>query len=120
MTSLGLVELTVPTVPPAASMPAELQVRLADTLASSRRLWVRGRLLEPSFRPEAGPEPSWWRRWPGRSAAPAPIPLLRVVTEVSGSSLATDVAVAADGRFEALFDTALPRARRGWRVARHH
>src|SRR5882757_8519519 len=119
MTPLGLVGVTVPTVPPTATTPAELQVHLADSLASSRRLWVRGRLPGLNVQPEAGPERRWWARWPGKSPGAAPVPLLRVETEVSGSRLETDVAVEPDGRFEALFEAELPRARRGWRVARH-
>lgn len=119
MTSLGLVGVTVPTAPPVTALPAELHVRLADALASSRRLWVRGRLPEPTVLPEAEPERHWWARWPGRSEPAPPIPLLRVETEVGGNSLQTDVAVDRDGRFEVLLEAELPKARRGWRVARH-
>src|SRR2546423_15532337 len=109
MTSLGLVGVTVPTAPPVTALPAELQVYLADALASSRRLWVRGRLPEPTVPSEVKPERRWWTRWPGRSEPAPPVPLLRVGTEVGGKSLQTDVAVDRDGRVEVLLAAELPK-----------
>jgi triacylglycerol lipase len=42
-----------------------------------------------------------------------------VQVQVSGEALAATVPLRPDGRFEALFEAALPPARRGWRVARY-
>src|SRR5437660_11705552 len=108
MTTLGLVGATLPTVSPAVITPAELPVCLADTLASSHRLWVRGGLFGPDVPPSAKLERRWWARWAPRPPAPAPLLLVRLETEVSGIRLQTDSPIDTQGRVEALFSTHLP------------
>ncbi|MBV9123384.1 MAG: hypothetical protein JO112_08510 [Planctomycetes bacterium] len=103
---------------PATSGPetAILKIRLEDALASSRRLWVRGRLIDP-----AGPireERKWWERWRRGNAAPLS-PTVHLETRVSGGVIEAEVPLQPDGRFEATLPLVLPLARRGWRVARH-
>src|SRR5437667_250948 len=44
MSALGLVSGDARTPSPPLSLPADVQVRLEDVLASSRRLWLRGRV----------------------------------------------------------------------------
>src|ERR1700730_5098738 len=106
-------------VTPSSTKPV-VQVRLEDTLASAQRLWVRGRLSHfPSPTLENRDSSRWWERWRGKTSQ-EPLPLVQLEMRVSGSVLKTSVPLRADGRFEAQFLPALPTARRGWRVARHH
>ncbi|HTU17507.1 MAG TPA: hypothetical protein VMG10_05535 [Gemmataceae bacterium] len=89
-----------------------------DTLASANRLWVRGQLL---ISPETAvvPQHRWWKRW-GKSPPQLPAaPTVCIHTQISGVTLEADVPVRPDGYFETSFETALPPARRGWRMARH-
>lgn len=96
--------------------PALNDVHMHDTLASLRRLWVRGQLVWPIPNP-AHVKPAWWRRW--RAAPAAPELTAHVQTEVGGTELHADAPVRSDGQFEVSFTADLPLARRGWRMARH-
>src|SRR5262245_21792926 len=118
MTPLGLVE-TEPLRPsaPVSSTP-RLQLRVEDALASSKRLWVRGRLVGLEQFPKRDQDPPWWRFWSRRGPQEA-TPEAALETAVSGTVLRASVPVQADGRFEALFSADLPPARRGWRLARN-
>ncbi len=110
----------VPRAPAEAPAPAPREVSLYDTLAAGRRLWVRGHVAPPEAPPPARPRRrGWWKRLRHEAAAPNPLPLVRVRTEVGGTALQADVALRRDGYFEARFEADLPAARRGWRVARH-
>lgn len=79
---------------------------------------MRGRLLPPPAPPAAG-RAGWWPPWRGRTPPPAPPPAASLESDIGGHVLRTEVAVGADGSFEALLTPALPPARRGWRIARH-
>jgi triacylglycerol lipase len=110
----------VPRAPAEAPHPVISDVFLDDTLATARRLWVRGRVTAAATGPPARPRRRrWWKRLRRGPAAASPVPLVRVRTEVGGTALQADVALRGDGYFEALFEADLPAARRGWRVARH-
>jgi triacylglycerol lipase len=109
----------VPRAPAEAPPPVTSDVYLYDTLATARRLWVRGRVLRPEAAPVRPRRRGWWKRLRRAEAAPTPVPLVRVRTEVGGTALQADVALRGDGYFEALFEADLPPVRRGWRVARH-
>jgi triacylglycerol lipase len=109
----------VPRAPTVAPHPVTSDVALYDTLATGRRLWARGRVVPAEAPPERPRRRGWWKRLRRRSEAPAPVPLVRVRTEVGGATLQADVALRAEGYFEALFEADLPAVRRGWRVARH-
>jgi triacylglycerol lipase len=100
-----------------APAPPSSDVYLDDTLATARRLWVRGCVSPPEAAPARPRRRHWWKRL--RRAAPTPVPLVRVRTEVGGVALQADVALRPGGHFEALFEADLPAVRRGWRVARH-
>jgi triacylglycerol lipase len=100
------------------SAPTIIDIRMHDTLASANRLWVRGQLI---LSPETAalPQPRWWKRW-GKTPPPLPAaPAVHLHTQISGVSLEADVPVRPDGYFETSFETELPSARRGWRMARH-
>ena len=96
--------------------PTLTDVHMHDTLASLRRLWVRGQLVSPIPNP-AHHKPVWWKRWRTTPAAPE-LPA-HVQTEVGGVELHADAPVRPDGQFEVSFTADLPPARRGWRMARH-
>jgi triacylglycerol lipase len=100
-------------VTPTASIPASLQLRVHDILASTYRLWVRGQLI--GVPPHPAPPKRWWHR----NTAEPPTPTVQLETQVSGKSLTADVPLGPLGDFEASFDVELPPARRGWRVARN-
>jgi pimeloyl-ACP methyl ester carboxylesterase len=120
MTPLGLVEATVQSAQTPVPAAPELQVRFEETLASTGRVWVRGRLMEPNLPGnQIDQEPSWWKWWrrhPEPAAAPPPVHL---ETRISGQVLEAKIPLQPDGRFEATFAADLPVARRGWRIARN-
>ncbi len=98
--------------------PSITEVHLYDALGSASRLWVRGRLMIASdILPT--PQRGWWNRW-GKTPSPFSLPpSLHVHTQVSGIDLHADVPLRPDGYFEVSYETELPPARRGWRMARH-
>jgi len=96
--------------------PPEPRLWVGETLASSRRLWLRGRLVAL---PPVAANPHWYRFWWSKSGATKPPPTAHLETRVSGTVIEAEVAVSPDGRFEALLPVQLPSARRGWRVARN-
>jgi triacylglycerol lipase len=104
------------TQPPSA--PPITDVQMHDALASANRLWVRGRLVLP---PPPVPirRRGWWKRWRLAPAPPAPALTAHIQTQVSGITLEANVPVRPDGQFEVSFESELPSARRGWRMARH-
>jgi triacylglycerol lipase len=105
--------------PDPAPPPTAPGVQMHDTLASARRLWVRGRLDLPAPSRAAARKRRWWKRWRRPPAGPNPLPSVHVLTQIVNETLSAEVPVGPDGCFEALFDVALPPARKGWRVARH-
>lgn len=119
MSALGLVSTDArnPSVP--ASDAAALQVRLEDVLASSRRLWLRGRVCGlPTPNPDA--QRHWWDRWRAKPAPETPRPTtLHLATKIGGSGVEADLPLDAAGYFETQLEVTLPPARRGWRVARN-
>jgi triacylglycerol lipase len=89
-----------------------------DTLASARRLWVRGQLIFSAETTSAPPR-RWWIGW-GKTPPPlSALPAIHVHTQISGVDLKADLPVRPDGYFETSFEIELPPARRGWRMARH-
>jgi triacylglycerol lipase len=98
--------------PPPGRTPAPApkpRLHIEDALASPRRLWLRG-----YAEGLAGPVRAWW----GRPGAQPPR-VARLETQAGGAGAVADVALAEDGRFEALLAVELPPARRGWRIARN-
>lgn len=96
-----------------ASLP---QLYFEDALASSRRLWVRGRLTRQKSGDTGNPR-LWSFFFPFTSNR-GPLPsLVHVATKINGQVLEADVPLQADGRFEALFTVNLPGTWRGWRIA---
>jgi triacylglycerol lipase len=89
-----------------------------DTLASSHRLWVRGRLVLPPPTTSAHKR-NWWKPWGRTSDAALPALTAHVHTQVGGVGLEADVPIDSGGEFDVSFETELPPARRGWRMARH-
>jgi triacylglycerol lipase len=110
----------VGTPPPAREVrpeaPPEPRLWVGETLASSRRLWLRGRL---GALPTSTTHGHWYQGWWGKGGASEPPHTAHLETRVSGTLLEADVPVSRDGRFEALLPAQLPPSRRGWRVARN-
>jgi triacylglycerol lipase len=104
---------------PAGALPetCAFQLYLQDTLASSSRLWVRGRVVVGDL-PVAG-LPGWRDRWLGPKPLVAETPRATVQTHVLGETLELQVPLSLDGSFEACFVVGDSSAKRGWRVARH-
>lgn len=103
---------------PRPTTPSISDVHMYDTLGSANRLWVRGRLIVP-LELSTPPKRSWWNRW-GKTAPPPLLPSsLHIDTQVGGIELQADVPLQPDGYFEVSFESELPPARRGWRMARH-
>ena len=101
---------------PLSTTAAGLRLHIAAALASSRRLWLPGRLS--GYRPEPIPQPaSWWHPWRRLPEAPPP-PLARLETHLAGQQLQAEVPVGVYGQFDAGFDVPLSAPRRGWRIAR--
>jgi hypothetical protein len=110
------VQIAEASLSPPPGVDAGVEVLLHDTLASDRRLWVRGRLVLPPIRAHSTGR-SWWKRW--RHTPPPAPDTVEVQTQVGGETLTATVPLNPDGEFEASFEVDLPAARRGWRVARH-
>jgi triacylglycerol lipase len=103
---------------PRPTTPASIDVHMYDTLASAHRLWVRGRLLAP-LESSPAPQRGWWKRWGKTPSLPPLASTVHVQTQVGGVELRAEVPLRPDGHFEVSFETDLPPARRGWRMARH-
>lgn len=98
---------------------ATLDVHMHDTLASANRLWVRGQLIAPQDASAVAVQRGWWGRW-GKAPPPSHMAAsLHIRTQVGGVDLQAEVPLRSDGYFEVTFNTELPPARRGWRMARH-
>lgn len=118
MTPLGLTNTSLGI--PSAAPPTVLGLQVEDALASARRLWVRGRLATmPGGDSRRATPRRWWRPWRRPAEPAAPPPTVHLETRVSGHAFTAEAALAPDGRFEALFTTELPPARRGWRMTRN-
>jgi triacylglycerol lipase len=116
MSALGFVQNQL--TPASVAAPTGLKLYIAAALASSRRLWLPGRLA--GYKPEPiKPATSWWQLW-GRSPVLPPPPTARLETHIAGHHLQTEVPVGSYGEFDAGFDVPLSAARRGWRIARTH
>jgi triacylglycerol lipase len=90
-------------------------VQMQDTLASAHRLWARGQLIIPPL-PNRGRK--WWKRLRTPLVTPPDL-TAHIQTQVGGITFEADAPVSADGQFEISFESELPSARRGWRMARH-
>lgn len=121
MSTLGLVQTTPHLDTTLVSSTTDIQLRIQDALASPGRLWLRGRILdrESTRVPERNGRP-WWQLWSRQHDAPAPPELAQLESHISGKVFQANVPLTPDGRFEAMWVTDLPPARRGWRVARNH
>ncbi len=119
MSALGLVSTASGNNTQAAIASAAIQIHLEDVLASSRRLWLRGRVAGLIPETNAANGPVWWKRWRQTPTAPIQIPPLHLVTKIAGNTLEKDLLVLPDGRFEVQWEVPLPTARRGWHLARN-
>jgi triacylglycerol lipase len=121
MARFGLVD--TPPVPagPAGEAASKMKLHMEEALASARRLWLRGQLLNlpPGTAGHSGGQTAWWarRRDVIVPAVAQPPPLLE--TRVGSRVLTAELQLETDGRFEATFTTELPVAKRGWRIARN-
>jgi triacylglycerol lipase len=114
MAPLGLIDGALPAPEPAATALA-LRLQMEDVLATSHRVWVRGRVLSESINASR----RWWEYW-RRPALPAQSPAVaHLQTRLSSQSFEADVPIGPDGRFEVTFPADLATSRRGWRIARH-
>jgi triacylglycerol lipase len=130
MSALGLIGSGAPTPErPAQSIISEWQLHLEEALASTRRMWIRGRFVR-----HAGPQADlpirrrWWKRkkkMPGIDGLAPPANgdgaprIFRLETRIGGSLVQTEVQPQSDGRFEALIPIDLPSTGRGWRLAKN-
>jgi hypothetical protein len=128
MSALGHSVTGAPVPGPSAQITSDWQLHLEEALASSRRMWVRGRLVNPAA-DAVGSSASirqrwWWRRKKKRTAAVVltladGLARFHLQTQVGGTSLETEVQPGPDGRFEALIEITLPNTGRGWRLAKY-
>src|SRR5262249_25121808 len=93
---------------------------MEEALASSRRIWLRGRLtdLRSNSACETVSDKHWWelrRRQPSLSTVPG----VHLETRVNGQVFSTEIQPATDGTFEATFTINLPVSKKGWRLARN-
>lgn len=120
MAPLGLVPAGTAVPELQANSALDLHLQFEETLASSRRMWLRGRLHGPTLpAPAARTKSRWWDWRSPRPVIPIAPQTAHLETRVAGHVLATDVPLGPDGRFEATFSVPLPVARRGWRIARN-
>ena len=117
MSPLQPVETSSPSASAESPAPPEPRLWVGETLASSRRLWLRGRLA--ALPPLPSTNGHWYKRWWGKAEVPQPPRTGRLEARVSGTVLEAEVPISPDGRFEALLPAELPPARRGWRLARN-
>ena len=117
MSGLGLVSTAAGNPSAATTATPTIDIRLEDVLGHRAAFGCgAGCPVSVSNHPKSGAR--WWNH--GTPTAPAkPLPTLHLVTKIAGSTLETEVAPQADGRFEVEWDVALPPARRGWHLARN-
>jgi triacylglycerol lipase len=119
MTPPELVEQATQAVEPSRRPITEAQLHLEEALASSGRLWIRGRFVDASaLFPEPGKE-HWWVPWRKKAESTAPPEKIRLETRIGGHLLASEAILQPDGTFETCCQGDLPPARRGWRIARN-
>ena len=116
MSIFHLVGTSAPAQEASPQAPPEPCLWVGETLASSRRLWLRGRLTTV---PPSSTNGHWYHGWWSRTGAAEPPHTAHLETRVSGTVLEADVPVSRDGRFEALLPAELAPSRRGWRAARN-
>lgn len=94
--------------------PKVFQLRVYDLIASSHRLWVRGRVVSPL---PAQPQKYWWGSRRGREEV---IPRqAKLECQIGSQTLLADVVIGSGGDWETTISIVLPPTRRGWRIARN-
>ena len=126
MSTFALVGSGAPLPPNGTLAAAKLQLQVEDALASVRRLWIRGQVRNLIPSPDRVPSKRrWWSRWKknghpnGQLPAGALPEKVHLEARISGATWETDIALPADGRFDALFTVDFPQDRPGWRTARY-
>ena len=126
MSTFALVGSGAPLPPNGTLAAGKLQLQVEDALASVRRLWIRGQVRNLIPPPDRLPSKRrWWSRWKknghpnGQLPAGALPEKVHLEARVSGAAWETDIALPADGRFDALFTVDFPQDRPGWRTARY-
>jgi triacylglycerol lipase len=128
MSALGRIGAGAPAPEPSAQATSNWQLHLEETLASARRIWIRGRLMRhiTPLADAPGVQGSirqrWWKRKkrkPPVTDGLAPPPSFRLEIRIGGTSLDTQVRPGPDGNFEALSAIDLPSTGRGWRLAKN-
>ena len=97
---------------------AKPQLHFDEALACGRRLWMRGRLVDPTARQKTAARSQWprWRRKPTAVEQPKTID---IETRIASQPVKSMAVLDSEGRFETAVEIELPTARRGWRLARN-
>jgi triacylglycerol lipase len=101
---------------PAVPDSPSLELRIGEILASRKRMWLRGRVVQEM---SSNSEPGWFARrwWRARQRRGPQTGQLEV--RIGRHLLRSEVSLSPDGYFEFSQDINLPPSRRGWRVARN-
>jgi triacylglycerol lipase len=119
MTLLGFTGQTVSPPGLEEKVLVEPQLHFDEALACGRRLWIRGRLVDPATRPVVARR-SKWNRWRRQRALAEQPRTIELETRIGGQSVRSTVTLDSNNRFESAIEIDLPTARRGWRLARNH
>jgi triacylglycerol lipase len=118
MTLLGFTGQTVSPPGLEEKVLVEPQLHFDEALACGRRLWIRGRLVDPALR-QIVVQRSKWNRWRRKRPLAEQPRTIELETRVGGQSVCSTASVDSNNRFESAVEIDLPTARRGWRLARN-
>ncbi|HEV3443511.1 MAG TPA: hypothetical protein VG099_02655 [Gemmataceae bacterium] len=118
MTLLGFTGQTVSPPGLEEKVLVEPQLHFDEALACGRRLWIRGRLIDPGMR-QVVTRRSKWNRWRRQRALAEQPGSIELETRIGGQSVRSTVPLDSNNRFESAIEIDLPTARRGWRLARN-
>src|SRR5260370_41340612 len=116
MTLLGFTGQTVSPPGLEEKVLVEPQLHFDEALACGRRLWIRGRLVDPATRPVVARR-SKWNRWRRKGAVAEQPRTIELETRVGGQAVRSTASLDSNNRFESAIEIDLPTARRGWRLA---
>src|SRR5437660_5258878 len=97
MTPLGFTGQAVSPPGTPEQAVAKPQLHFDEALACGRRLWMRGRLVDPT---QKTPARSQWHRWRRKPTAVEQPKTIDIETRIAGQPVKSTAVLGSEGRFE--------------------